>query len=132
MALAWSQRLTAERRLLAALFLWPCRVELGPRSFLAPEHGALFDVILDAADFWPPAQLPAEGSSFDDAFLEVVTAFARDYAAQGYTPKRTRNPIAWAAYVRTYITDVLMRQAVTRAALDPLIAEVRQCPRCGR
>jgi hypothetical protein len=126
------ERLELERRLLAALFLWPRRIELEPRHFLAPEHGALFEIINDAAELYPPAEVPDDSLGFDDSFLVVVVALARDYVVQGYVTSHVAHAGAWSAWVRRYVVHELLTQPAARAAIGRLVAEVRQCPRCGR
>jgi len=126
------ERLELERRLLAALFLWPRRIELEPRHFLAPEHGALFQIIADAGELYPPAFVPDDSLGFDEAFLTVVTALARDHVTQGFVASHVFHAGQWAAWVRRYIVHELLARPAARAAIDRLTAEVRQCPRCGR
>lgn len=128
----WQNRIDAERRLLAALFLWWRPVELEPRHFIAPEHGAIFDVLEQAAELWPPFPLPPESRAYDDCLLVVVLGIARDHAAAGPMGDRLGNARGWAEWLEGYVRDVLMRERVTLQALDELVETVRSCPRCGR
>jgi hypothetical protein len=128
------QRVNVERRLLAALFLWPRHVDISPRDFSEPEHGAIYEVICDAAQFYVPAELEAHTLYYDSGFLEVVIGFARDYAAEKRRAMRGYHgdPAGWAAHVRTYFESILLRQPVTRDQITELVQLVRQCPRCGK
>lgn len=128
----YDQRVADERRLLAALFLYPRAVELEARHFLAPDHGLLFDCVEQAFAIapWPAANRHC----YDDIALEVVVECVRqrgrelDHALDRF-PERAAQLAAWA---RGYIVDVLMAQAVTAHAIDDLVEIVRVCPRCGR
>jgi hypothetical protein len=125
-------RLELERDLLAALFLWPRRVQLERRDFLAPEHGALFEVIEEAAALYPPAVIADDALTYDAAFLTAVVAMARDHVVQGYVASHVFHAGEWAQWAKRYILDELLTRPAARAAIDRLVAEVRQCPRCGR
>jgi hypothetical protein len=124
---AVTHRLAAERRLLAALFLWPRAVDLEPRHFLAPEHGALYEVLDEARRLFPaPFQLPPETYVYDDVSVPIIVGLARDHA------HRREDAPSWAQWVEGYILDVLIWQRVTAHAIDSLVDQVRECPRCGR
>jgi hypothetical protein len=126
-------RLQAERRLLAALFLWPRAVDLEPRHFLAPEHGALFEVLDEARRLFPaPMQLPPETHVYDDTSLPIIVWLAHDHARDSAFVGVHGNAVGWAQWVRHYITHALLCERVTARAIGDLVEQVRECPRCGR
>lgn len=114
MTTTWPERLTTERRLLAALFLWPTRVELEAQHFLAPAHGALFtaiqaagDVLLDENRTLPALREFIAWDDRDDLFSSV-------------------------GGLDDYVIEQLVPMPVTPHAIPDLVELVRQCPRCGR
>lgn len=132
MTLTYPTRLLVERRLLAALFLWPRAVELEPRHFLAPEHGALFEVLEEARVLFPSVfQLPAETTIYDDCSVPIVVGLARDYARRGALGEVPGVANDFGDWTERYLAELLYER-VTQHAIDDLVEQVRECPRCGR
>lgn len=133
MTLPVLHRITVERRLLAALFLWPTSVDLEPHHFLEPRHGALFEVLEEARVLFGESniELPAETTVYDDTSVPIVFGLAHDHARRSpFDANRAGAPL-FARWVETYLAELLYEQ-VTRYAIADLVELVRECPRCGR
>lgn len=125
MTLPLPTRLIVERRLLAALFLWPRAVELEPRHFLAAEHGVLFDALQAIGE-----ELLDDGVARVGAFVERLSLVnPATQRAAGLADAHARDSARW---YREYITTELICIAVTPLAIPDLVEQVRECPRCGR
>lgn len=125
MTLPLPTRLIVERRLLAALFLWPHIVDLEPRHFLAAEHGVLFEALQAIG-----IGLLDDGVARVGEFVERLSlANAATQRAAGLPETHARDAARW---YREYITAELICVAVTPLAIPDLVEQVRECPRCGR
>lgn len=121
-----SQRLDLERCLLAALFLWPREVDIPPRCWTTAEHSFLFRLIQEAG-FW---------------LLDVETAIPamrvlleRDIDAtsrQSHPGVREREVARLVRAYEDYIIMELLPIEVTAHAIDDLVEQMKECPRCGR
>jgi len=110
----WPQRLETERRLLAALYLWPRPVDLDGGCFLAPEHGVLFDAIQEA------------GPDLADDYKAIPVLVG--------VVRRNRRLTMFKAVkgVEEYVITQLVPIDVREREIPSLIESVKACPRCGR
>lgn len=113
---SWSYeaRVDAERRLLAALYLWPRAVDLEPRHFLFPTHGVLFVALQELGDRLLD----------DEAAIPLLRALVQRM--------RLERMFLSVRGVENFVIEELVPQEVTPHAIDDLVAQVRECPRCGR
>lgn len=132
MNLAVNHRLEVERRLLAALFLWPCAVDLDPRHFLEPRHGALYEVLDEARVLFGKSnvELPDETTVYDETLLTIVVGLALEYARRSPFESNRAGASGWAQWVEEYVLGLLYER-VTKYAIADLVEMVRECPRCG-
>lgn len=125
MTTALTPRLDTERRLLAALFLFPQLVDLEPRHFAAPAHAALFGALDEVQRHYPVgATKPHARYTYDDIALALVVL----------TLKRDKflDLFSCVGGVEAFLIDDLARVAVTAEAIPDLVDQVRSCPTCRR
>lgn len=114
-------RLLLERRLLAALFLWPSECDLEPKHFASPAHQALYVAIQNVKR--APVSDDVLATTYDD------TAFA-EIACQLMDQELDSLFISEGGFWK--YTQKIQQSGDTRAEIPALIAEVRECPGCGR
>lgn len=136
MTVTIGDRLRLERRLLAALFLWPRSVGLAAHHFVAPEHALIYEAIDDAQDLFPYPDVDPEALVYDDIALGVVVGLActalRGRRAAMTGPKRAS--VAWATdweRLELFIGEYILSQQVGPTTIDEMVAAVRACHRCG-
>lgn len=122
MILTYQDRLRIERRLLAALFLWPTECDLDPQHFHAPEHSWLFMAIQEVKR--APVSDDVLATTFDDTALANIALWFMDHQLDSYFNS--------AGGFFKFASAFLQQSGDTRAEIPALIAEVRECPRCGR
>jgi hypothetical protein len=128
----YDQRIAVERRLLAALFLYPRDVDLEAHHFLASQHGVMFDCIRAAYREFP--WVHSTGHWYDDLALAVVLGLVQQHAhdLMSWLGRSWSRPAELARFAEEYFIHVLMEQRVTAYAIDDLVEQVRACPRCGK
>ena len=110
----WTARLEVERRLLAALFLWPRLIELDPRAFLSPQLGALY------------AAWQAVGEHYWHAANGGVRLLRSQLDLDGFGAMfRSDGQLV-------QFLNELPLESVTEHAIVDLVELVRECPRCGK
>jgi hypothetical protein len=113
MSSAVSQRLDLERRLLAALFLWPRQVDLEAHHFAALAHAAFFCALEQAR----PVMWTNEG------WPRLLEALKRSGELKLFRH---------AGGVMHFVNQTLPLEWATPESIEPLTKAVRACPRCGR
>lgn len=121
MILTFPSRLLVERRLLAALFLWPSECDLEPHHFASPAHQALYAAIQSVKR--APVSDEVLATTWDDTALAEIACQLMDQNLDSLFVSEG----GFYAYARH-----LQRSCDTRAEIPALVAEVRECPRCGR
>jgi hypothetical protein len=120
----WPERLETERRLLAALYLWPQAVGVDAQDFLAPQHAMLYRAVNEIE----PGELASE----------TITPSVRAFVESEAMERRVRRGLEtthayWVGrWYENYIIETLMQVEVSPSAIPDLVAQVRVCPRCGR
>lgn len=110
----FDQRLETERRLLAALYLWPRPVALEPHDFCYRMHAAFYAALQDVGN-----------AITDDA--EAIPIMCA--AIKGGLDEDLFNFVGG---VENFIVDELILVRVLEHEIDDLVTRVRACPRCGR
>lgn len=139
MNIAAGDRLQLERRLLAALLLWPRAVDLDAHHFVAPEHGLIYEAIDEAQDVFPYPAVNPEALVYDDVAVAVVigiacTSLRGRRAAMPAAIRSTRASVSWSTdweRLERFVTDYILHQQIGPNAIDELVAAVRACHRCG-
>lgn len=120
MKVIYSDRIALERRLLAALFAWPTECDLTPEHFMAPAHQELYQAIQEVKR--DPVSDDVLAVTYDDAAMARIALLILDagvddlFISEGGFFEYTRR---------------LQQTGYGRADIPQLVADVRECPRCG-
>lgn len=111
MKVTYPDRLAIERCLLAALILWPRRVELDTHHFVSSAHASLYAAIVDAG-----AEL-----AIDDKTIPILRRFTGPNASLFRSVGGVEN----------FVITELVPLEVHPDEVPALVESVRRCPRCG-